>query len=118
MWRRLLGDAPTRGELLELYGADFAHPGPEGSYFYVLGLYGALTRRSVVGMDNDIAQLRCMPDQSCLSEQEMRDCLNAAGEWQCSAGNGAVFSNGRVSFVDDEEAARYQQIVDDVLSER
>jgi hypothetical protein len=45
--------------------------------------------------------------------------LNANGEWGCSAGNGAVFiSPGRVSFLDDDEALRYQQIVDEVLSER
>ena len=118
MWRRLLGDQPTRDDLLELYGADFAHPGPEGSYFYVLGLYGALTRRSVVGADNDLPALRCSPGQACLTEQQMRDCLNARGEWGCSAGNGVVFSNGRVSFVDDDEAARYQAIVDEVLSAR
>lgn len=117
-WRRHLGEAPSRDDLLELYGADFAHPGPEGSYLYVLALYGALTNRSVVGVDNDIPALRCFPNEPCLTEAEMRACLNDRGEWGCQASNGAVFSNGRVSFVDDDEAAHYQQIVDTVLSER
>ncbi len=118
-WRRVLGNAPARSDLLEMYGSDGQHPGPEGSYLYVLALYGALQERSVIGVDNDLPPLRCLPDSPCLTEQEMRSCLNARGEWRCSASNGAVFiSPGRVSFIDDDEALRYQQIVDDVLSER
>ena len=118
-WRRLLGNTPSSTDLLELFGSDSQHPGPEGSYLYVLALYGALTHRSVVGVDNDLPPLRCSPNGACLTEQQVRDCLNERGEWGCSAGNGAVFiSPGRVSFVDDDEALRYQQIVDQVLSER
>ena len=119
-WRRLLGNTPTRDALLALYHGDNAHPGPEGSYLYVLALYGALTGRSVVGagIDNDLPALRCDPNSPCLSEQEMLNCLNAAGEWQCAATNGAVFSNGKVHFVFDDEATRYQGIVDAILGER
>jgi hypothetical protein len=119
-WRRVLGDAPTRDALLAMYNPDLAHPGPEGSYLYILALYGALTGTSVAnaGIDNDIQALRCLPDSPCLSEDEMRGCLNSRGEWQCAAGNGVVFTNGKVHFVTDDEAALYQGVVDDVLAER
>ena len=117
-WRRVLGDTPTREALLAMYHGDLAHPGPEGSYLYVLALYRALTGASVsrAGIDNDVPALRCLPSVPCLSEQEMRDCLNDRGEWQCAADNGAVFSNGRVHFVTDDEAALYQAVVDDVVA--
>ena len=119
-WRRHLGDQPTRAALLTLYHGDLEHPGPEGSYLSVLALYGALTGRSVqnAGIDNDIAALRCDPRTPCLTEDQMRACLNARGEWQCAAGNGTVFSNGQVHFVFDDEAVQYQSIVDEVLAQR
>jgi hypothetical protein len=119
-WRRLLGDAPTSEALFALYHGDLAHPGPEGSYLYVLALYGALSGRSVVdaGIDNDVPALRCDPRAPCLTEDEMRACLDDAGGWQCPPTNGAVFSNHRVHFVTDAEAAAYQAVVDAVLAER
>ena len=119
-WRRHLGDQPTDAALLALYHGDLQHPGPEGSYLSVLALYGALTGRSVqnAGIDNDIAALRCDPRTPCLTEDQMRACLNARGEWQCAAGNGTVFSNGQVHFVFDDEAVHYQSVVDEVLAQR
>jgi hypothetical protein len=48
----------------------------------------------------------------------MRACLDDVGGWQCEPTNGAVFSNGRVHFVTDKEAIRYQHVVDDVLAGR
>jgi hypothetical protein len=118
-WRRALGDAPARERLLSLFHGDLEHPGPEGSYLTVLALYAVLTGARVVdaGIDNDIAPLRCDPRAPCLDEQQMRDCLNDDGDWQCAAGNGAVFSNHRVHFVTDDEAAQYQRVVDAVTAD-
>ena len=119
-WRRHLGQSPTRDALLALYSGDLDHPGPEGGYLSVMTLYGALTGQTVVdaGIDNDLTALRCDPRSPCLTEAQMRACMNARGEWQCAASNGAVFSNGKVHFVFDDEAVHYQGIVDEVLSER
>jgi hypothetical protein len=119
-WRRLLGDAPSTTALYALYHGDLAHPGPEGSYLYVLTLYAALTGRRVVdaGIDNDLPALRCDPRTPCLTEDEMRACLDEQGGWQCPPDNGAVFSAGRVHFVTDDEAALLQRVVDDLRTGR
>jgi hypothetical protein len=69
------------------------------------------------GVDNDLPSLRCDPRAPCLTEDEMRACLDDDGQWQCAAGNGAVFSNHRVHFVTDDEARCYQQAVDDVVDD-
>jgi hypothetical protein len=116
-WRRALGDHPPRDALLSLFHGDLEHPGPEGSYLTVLALYAVLTGARVTdaGIDNDLAALRCDPHTPCLTEQEMRACLDDAGAWQCPAANGAVFSNHRVHFVTDDEAGHYQRVVDDVV---
>ena len=120
VWRRLLGESPSERDLLSFYGGDLEHPGPEGSYLYVLSLYGAISGRKLVEstIENDLPSLRCRADESCFSEEEMQACLDEAGEWQCEAGNGAVFSNGHVQFVTDEEARRYAAAVDAELAAR
>ncbi len=124
-WRRVLGDNPGNA-MLEFYGGDDAHPGAEGSYFYVLALYGAITGRSVVGLPVDSPPLRCFPNQPCMTYERLDECIDDAtgtyGGTQppfCGAENGALFDgNNQATFISAAEAAAYQQVVDDVLAER
>jgi hypothetical protein len=118
-WRRVLGQSPSSDNLAEMYGGDGAHPGPEGSYFYVLALYAGLTGRSAVGLPVDSEPLRCQPGQSCLSYDGLDACVGDNGDFNCAAQNGAQFDpNHHVSFITAAEAGLYQQSVDAVLSER
>jgi hypothetical protein len=118
-WQRVLGASPRRADLIEMYNADGEHPGVEGSYVYVLALYGALTGRTVLGAENDVPALRCRPDAPCRSEQEMLDCFAGVvdGDWNCD-GNNVVFSEGKAGFVFESEAAIWQAAVDDELATR
>jgi hypothetical protein len=118
-WQRVLGSSPRRADLIEMYNADGEHPGVEGTYVYVLSLYGALTGKSVLGAENDLPALRCRPDAPCRSEQEMLECLGGVvdGDWNCE-GDNVVFSEGKASFVFESEAAIWQAAVEDELSAR
>jgi len=117
VWRRVLGDAVGNARF-EFYGGDDAHPGGEGSYLYVLALYGALSGRPVLGLAADSEPLRCLPDQSCLSYAALDACVDDQNLFHCAAQNGALFDgNGQPTFITATEAEGYQRAVDDVLAE-
>lgn len=113
-WRQALG-AANATQALELYAADDAHPGAEGSYLYALTLFASITQTRVVGVTSDLLALRCNVG-SCMSHAALDACVGDDGEFNCAASNGVVFDgNGDATFVTDAEAAAYQAAVDTVL---
>jgi hypothetical protein len=117
-----------------LYAGDSEHPGAEGDLIYVYALYGALARRTTVGMPADVVELRCaranITDGSCLDRAELDACVDNNNFNSCdssivnrSPGNGMHFGpndggGGQVAFVTDAEARAYQQAVDAALAAR
>jgi hypothetical protein len=129
-WLRYLAAHPNVDRKV-LYAGDSEHPGAEGDLLYVYALYGALARRSTVGMPADVVALRCaaanIADGSCLDRAELDACVDNNNFNSCdsaivnrSPGNGMHFGpndggGGQVAFVTDAESAAYQAAVDAAL---
>jgi hypothetical protein len=123
VWLNAFSADDVRGQL-SLYGGDDQHPGVVGSYLYVLTLVSFLSSVTVLGLPTDVPLLRCpasaIQQQTCADADEVRSHINADGQLTfASPPIGVQWSgNGEVAMISMAEAARMQQLVDDVMTDR
>jgi hypothetical protein len=113
-WLRFVGTGAPRAATHRFYSPDGGHPGMEGSYLYVLALWGAIRGTSTVGLPRDLEPLRCDPATPCLDLAGLDAC---AASSSCGTGNGVQRDYaGNVSVVTPTEAHLYQTAVNAALA--